>query len=274
MRFRNLFAAAGLLALAALATRPAPAQDAKQDPKEPPKQEAKDDLKVPVPPDAIPGTFRMFLVKDQRFEPLKDAEGKFLKGANGKEIPNPKNREGKLHCLVCENGLAPMVVAFSRADAKGLGPDSGVAKLAKSLNALIPKYRADKLSGFVAFLRSEGGTKVVAVKTKRPDGTESEEKVEQDLEYPDDEKRDEYARDIDALAKALAVPYVPFGLAAEKSKALNTWGVKDTDEVTVIVYYRMRKVGPGWAFAKAEDLTDEKIAEILKAAESAIVGRK
>jgi hypothetical protein len=270
MRFRHLFAVVGLLGLAAIATRPAPAQD----PKDQPTPEAKDDLKVPVPPDAVPGTFRMFLVKDQRFEPLKDIEGKFLKGPTGKDIPSPKNREGKIHCLVCENGLAPMVVAFVRADAKGLVADSGVGKLAKRLNALIPKYRADKLSGFVAFLRSEGGTKVVAVKGKRADGSEFEDKVEQDLEYPDDEKRDEYAADIDALANALTVPYVPFGLAAEKSKALTAWGVGDTDEVTVIAYYRMRKVGPGWKFAKAEELTDEKVTEILNTIEKAIIGKK
>ncbi|MCE9565255.1 MAG: hypothetical protein K8U57_24750 [Planctomycetes bacterium] len=266
MRTRRLFVAAGFLALAGLISQPSTAQEPKTVP----------DLKLELPPDVVPGTFRMFLVKDGRYEPLKDIEGKLLKGPTGKDIQSPKNREGKIHCLVCENGLAPMVAAFVRTDAKDLGPDSGVGKLAKGLNALVPKYRADKLSGFVAFLQLESGPKVVTVKSKRPDGTEFEEKIEQDMEYPDedDKKRDEFSENIGALAAGLNVPNVPFGLAPKKSKANTAWGVKDTDEVTVIVYYRMRRVGMAWTFEKAADLTDEKVAEILKAAEKAFLHQK
>ena len=75
-------------------------------------------------------------------------------------------------------------------------------------------------------------------------------------------------------SNALNVPYVPFGLAADKSKALSEWGIKDTDEVTVIVYNRMRRVGKPWTFEKSADVTDEKVTEILNAAEGAIAGRK
>lgn len=249
------FAAAGLVALAGLLPPPAPAQDPK----------------VAIPADVIPSPFRMFMVTDDRFEPLKDAENKTLVGPDGKPVPNPKNRKDKIHCLVCENGLAPMVVAFVRANPKGLGADSGVGRLAKGLNALIPDYRGDKLGGFVAFLNLEGGTKVVTVKTKRPDGTEGEEKVEVDLEYPDTDylKRDEAVNEVRKLAEALGVPNVPFGLAPSKSKALTAWGVKDAD-VTVFFYYRMRKVGPGWTFAKDADLTQEKVDEILKTVKDTI----
>ncbi len=270
MRTRSLVAAAGLIALAWLSSQPL----AGQEPKTPDAPKSFPDLKVPVPPDAIPGSFRMFLVKDGRFEPLKDIEGKLLKGPTGKDIPNPKNREGKIHCLVCENGLAPMVVSFVKADAATVGPDSGVGKLAKGLNALVPKYRADKLSGFVAFLNLESGPKVVTVKTKRADGSEVEEKVEQDMEYPDDEIRDKYTAAILGAAEGLNVPYVPFGVAPIKSKANSAWGIKDTDEVTVVVYYRMRRVGAAFTFEKASDLTDEKVAEILKTVEKAILQQK
>ncbi|VTT99898.1 unnamed protein product [Gemmataceae bacterium] len=279
MRTRSFLAAAGLLALAWLSAQPLEGQE----PKEPTRDEKKApdepktpalDLKLEVPPDAIPGTFRMFLVKDGRFEPLKDVDGKLLKGPTGKDIPSPKNREGKIHCLVCENGLAPMVAVFVRTGGDKVGPDTGVGKLAKNLNTLVPKYRADKLSGFVAFLQTQPGTKVVTVKNKRPDGSEYEEKVEADMEYPDDEGRDKFATDILGAADGLNVPNVPFGLAAQKSKALTAWGVGDNDEVTVVVYYRMRRVGQPFVFAKAEDLTDEKVNEILKTAERAILQQK
>jgi hypothetical protein len=254
MRIRNLLLAAGLIGLLRLS---APAQEPKG----------------ALPPDVVPSTFRMFLVTDGRFEPLKDEEGMFLKGPDGKPIPSPKNRQGKVHCLVCENGLAPMLVAFVRTDPGSLGADSGVAKLAKGLNTLIPKYRSDKLSGFFAFLALEGGTKVVTVKTKQADGTELEQKVEQDKEYPDDEKRAVYVNDIQKFAEALMVPNVPFGLAPTTSKAVTEWGIKPTDEVTVILYHRLRRVGQPWTFAKAADLTDDKVNEILKAVEAEINGR-
>ncbi|MBA4062880.1 MAG: hypothetical protein C0501_04075 [Isosphaera sp.] len=239
--------------------------------------------KVPVPPDAVPSAFRMFLVTDARFKPLENPDGTPLKDKNGNDVPNPKNRPNKIHCLVCEYGLNPVVAVFVRPDAKDLGPESGVAKLATRLNALVPKYRSDKLSGFVAFLnldfKDEGGgptdpTKRVTVKKKLPDGTEVEEKVEQDKEYPDDERRVERVESVGNLARALGgVSGVPFGLAGYKSKALAAWGVGD-DEVTVIVYNRMRRVGEPWRFPKADGLTDEKIDEILKAAVASFVNRK
>jgi hypothetical protein len=230
--------------------------------------------KAELPPDVVPSTYRMFLVTDKRFEPLKDSEGKFLKGPDGKNVESPKNRSGKIHCLVCEYGLNPTVAIFVRADAKGLTADSGVGKLVKQVNALVPKYRADKLGAFVAFLRldfdGKAGTKVVTVKTKRPDGTEAESKVEADQEYPDDEKRDAFAKDISDFETAVVAPNVPFGLAPEKSKANAAWKVADTDEVTVVFYHRMRIVGQSWRFAKAADLTDAKVSEIVKGIETAL----
>ena len=163
MRIRTLLAAPLFAAAIALCGLAAPAQEPK----------------VEFPPDVVPSTFRMFMVTDKRFEPLKDAEGKFLKGPDGKDVQNPKNRAGKIHCLVCEYGLNPTVAVFVRADAKTLGgPEAGVGKLVKQIDALVPKHRSDKLGAFVAFLRldfdGKPGTKVVVIKTKRPDGTEAE----------------------------------------------------------------------------------------------------
>jgi hypothetical protein len=249
MRIRVFFAT-GLAGLLSLFCAASPAQDPK--------------LKFPA--DVIPSAFRAFLVTDGRFPPVK-VEGK-------EPQPDPRNRTGKLHCLVCENGLAPVIAVFVRADPQTLSRDKGVADLVMKANAMIsnPKYRANKLAAFVMFPRLEGGTKIVTVKTVQ-DGVEMESKIEQYLEYPDDEKRDEHAAKIRDFATALNAPNVPFGLAAEKSKALMDWGIKETDEVTVVVYYRMRKVGKPWTFEKATDLTDEKVTEILKAVEGAITDK-
>jgi hypothetical protein len=261
MRLRVLFgAAAGLLGLVGLV---ASAQDPKPEPK------------LVLPPDVVPSTFRAFLVTDGRFPPLK-----IKTIVNGKEKEteqtDPRNRTGKIHCLVCEYGLSPVVAVFVRAEANKLGPKSGVAKLTKQLDALIPKYRADKLAGFVAFLNLEGGKKTIKIPGAEG-GTEVTLAV--DKEYPDDEKRDVYAKDIRDFATALNVPNVPFGLAADKSDAITAWKIPEKDaDVTVVVYYRMRQVGKPWVFPmdsdNKSDLTDEKIAEILKSVETAITGRK
>ena len=86
-------------------------------------------------------------------------------------------------------------------------------------------------------------------------------------------KGDKYAADIRKL-RSREHSLFPFGLAPNKSDSVAGWKIGEKDDVTVIVYYRMRMVGQPWRFAKAADLTDEKVAEILKSAEAAIVGKK
>src|SRR5262245_22860803 len=135
MRLRLPFAAAGLLGLVGLV---APAQDPKPEPK------------LVLPPDVVPSTFRAFLVTDNRFPPVKvvtritDEKDK-KETEKVTEQDDPRNRTGKIHCLVCEYGLSPVVAVFVRSEATKLGPKSGVARLTKQLDEIIPKYRADKL---------------------------------------------------------------------------------------------------------------------------------
>jgi hypothetical protein len=246
MRIRVLILACGLVVPVGLA---APGQDPKAAP----------------PEGVVPATFRAFLVTDGRFPPIKEDEGK-----GAKDVADPRDRTGKIHCLVCENGLAPVVAVFVRPGANLVGADAGVGKLVKGLDALIPSYRADKLAGFVMFLNVEGGKK--AIKIPGEGGVETTLTVDQ--EYPDDEKRDEYAGKIRELAGALKAPNVPLGLAPTKSDAISAWKIGEADEVTVVVYYRMRVVGQPWRFAKLADLTDEKVAEILKSVVTAIGGKK
>lgn len=205
----------------------------------------------------VPSTFRAQLVVDNRFkQPVKNPDGS--------ESRDPRNRTDKLHCLVCEYGLAPTVAIFVRSDPKDADANKGLGKLIKGVDSLIPKYRSDKLGTFAMFLKLEGGEKVVSVKA--PDG--SEEKVEAAKEYPDDEKRDVYAQDITAFAGTLNADNVPFGLAPTTSPSIRAFGIGEATPVTVIIYNRLRMV-QRWDL-KPDDITDEKITEILNATEQMI----
>lgn len=212
------------------------------------------------PGDLVPASFRMFLVTDDRF-PLKSppAAGEKVKPENR----DPKDRTGKIHCLVCEHGLSPVVAVFVRADPKTLGPDAGVVKLARRMNGLVKDYRGDKLAGFVGFLREEGPPKAVAV-----DGAT----VELDGEYPDDENRDEHARQVADLAKAADAAKIPFGLAPRQSKADDAWGLKPGDAVTVVFYNRLKVVNR-WTFP-ADGPTDAQVKEIADAVAATLGGAK
>ena len=210
-------------------------------------------------------TFRAFLINDGRFPPVKEGE----EGREG--VARSAKPDRKIHCLVWRIRLARRSCGlFVRLKAKSLAP-TPAWPTDQTAERVIPKYRADKLAGFVMFLNLDGGKKSIKIPGAEG-GTETTLTVDQ--EYPDDEKRDGYVAQIRDLASAVNAPHVPFGLAANKSDAASAWKISDKDDVTVIVYYRMRIVGQPWRFAKPADLTDEKVAEILKSAEAAITGRK
>jgi hypothetical protein len=212
------------------------------------------DLPIAPPKNVVPSTFRAQLVVDDRFkEPITNPDGS--KG------PDPRNRTGKIHCLVCEHGLAPVVAVFVRADTADAKVEPGLTKLLKATDALLPKYRADKMAAFAMFLSLDGGRKLV----KLADGSE----VETDKEYPDDEKRDAKAKDVKDYAAKTATPGIPFGLAPATSTALTAFAIGD-EPVTVVIYNRLRIVNR-WAL-KADDLTDEKIDAIMQATQAMITG--
>ncbi len=240
MTTRRLFGMLGILA--ALTT--AAAQEPKADPK------GRSEM--------VPSTFRSFMVVDDRYPSKVNPPVK-------PEDRDPRDRTNKMHCLVCDNGLSPVVAVFVRADPKGLAT-SGVVNLAKAVDRLIPEpeYRADKLAGFVIFLKIEGPRKAVTL-TGPDDGNKT---VELDAEYPDDEKRDLYATDIKDVAAAAKAPNIPFGLAPVSSEAATAWGIKDTDEVTVVIYNRLR-IAKRWTF-KADGPSDEQVKEIIAATEKMI----
>jgi hypothetical protein len=216
-----------------------------------------------APGTVIPASFRAYLVTDTRFPPIKTPDGK--------EQTDARIRAGKIHCLVCENGLAPVIAVFVRPKgAISANPEvfKGVEDLIVKTNRLISdtRYRAYKLASFVMFLRLESGTKEVTVKAKK-DNVDVEDKVKEDLEFPDEDdiKRAEYIEDIKKFAAAVNSPNVPFGLAAEKSKALEKWRIKDEDAVTVVLYHKMRVVN-SWAFKNLDELSGS-VNTIIKATE-------
>jgi hypothetical protein len=215
----------------------------------------------------VPSTFRAQLVVDNRFKvPVKNPDGS--------ESPDPRNRTNKLHCLVCEYGLAPVVAIFVRADLVDKDKDKadpkrteGLKNLIKGVDALVAKHRSDKLAAFAMYLKLAGGGKLVTV--KGPDG--SDEKVEAPKEYPDDEKRDVYAQEIRDFATAVGADNVPFGLSPVSSPSITAFGIGDAP-VTVIIYNRLRMARR--FELKLEDLNEEKISEILSATEEMITGKK
>src|SRR2546429_374810 len=148
MTIRHAVAALGMLAGAALV---APAQPTPPPPSAPTPaalalSAASTAARGATVANVVPSTFRMQLVVDNRFKQL-------VKNTDGSESPDPRNRTGKIHCLVCEYGLSPVVAVFVRSDLKGVDAGTGLGKLIKGTDALIPKYRSDKMAAFAAFLK-------------------------------------------------------------------------------------------------------------------------
>ena len=212
----------------------------------------------------VPAAFRAYMVVDERFAPQ-------VAGSKLPEDRDPKDCTDRIHDLVCEHGLNPVIAVFVREDAKKLTPTSGVGKLATEMNKLmtLPDYRGAKLAGFAIFLKVEGPQKSVTI--VNPD--KSQTVVELDAEYPDDEKRDQYALDIRDLASGFKAPNVVFGLAPAKSKAATAWAIADDDEVTVVIFNRIRVLNR-WKFKADAGPTDDEIKQIIGTAEASVLGVK
>lgn len=213
----------------------------------------------------VPAPFRAYMVADERFAPI-------VAGSKLPEDRDPKNVTDRIHDLVCEHGLNPVMAVFVREDAKNQDKLTGVGKLAAEMNKLmtLPDYRGAKLAGFVIFLKVEGPLKSVTI--VNPD--KSQTVVELDAEYPDDEKRDlPYADDIRKLASQFKAPNVVFGLAPAKSKAATAWAIGDEDEVTVVIFNRIRVLNR-WKFKAESGPTDEEIKQIIGTVEESVIGVK
>ena len=198
-------------------------------------------------PEAVPDTFRSFTALDARFEP-----------------GNVRNRQGKMHCLVCENGLNPVVAVFARSVPDG--PDAPLGKLIQALGrpagekdkgGFVAKHRAARAGAFAQFLLL---AKPYPADDRAVDDTAVNGLV-----------RDVEAKKLRELGEKLAAPGVPFGLAERDGPQVDAWKLDPNADVTVVVYNRMR-VAQTWKFDAANPLTDEKIAEVVAAAEKQAKG--
>lgn len=199
-----------------------------------------------VPDGVIASSFRAFVVSDERFE----------KGS-------PRNRVDKMHDLVVDNALNPVVAVFSRQEAmpNGTTPNAAVAQLTAKLNDLVQdkELKAARLGAFVSFLTLG-------------------------KEYPEAEGRDPARKNVQTFAaevKKLAKPgtpaatalAVPLTLAASKSDAVTAWDVKETDALTV-VFYREMKPLQRWAYPADKLPTDDDVKAIAAAVEKELRAKK
>lgn len=149
------------------------------------------------------------------------------------DAKSPNIRTGKLHCFVCEAELNPTVAVFSRSAAS---TESPALKVAGALNELVNTHRADRFGAFVAFLTLA-------------------------KDYQEEEGRDEKAKVVRDVAAQAKLTGVPFGLAAGKSAATDLYGIKESDDLTVIFFDRM-KVVKIWSFTADKPPSAEDIKAI------------
>jgi hypothetical protein len=158
--------------------------------------------------------------------------GEFLPGPfhvlnlNGPHASNP-------HCLVCEYGLGPVVIVFTRDVSK-------VAGLLQKLDEAVASHQRAGLKSFAVFLSDnfakEGNQKTLV------------------------QSLDKTAGELKNVVLAVTGPAGP-----EK------YNINKDAEVTVILYKQLKVVG-NFAFAK-DKLTDKEIGEIMAATEKLAAGR-
>ncbi len=178
----------------------------------------------------IPSTFRSFIVLDKRTD-AKD----------------PLNRTNKLHCLVCENNLNPVVAVFARSQPKGA--DDPLAKLTVALGKLLAtdQYKSRNFASFVIFVTLQ-------------------------KEFQSDDKRDDFAAAIKTWGETIGAGNVVLGLTGQTSDAVKAWNLNKDDDITVVLYHRMKPVRPAWTFAEGK-MTEADIKAIVTATESEL-GKK
>ncbi len=196
---------------------------------------------VAVPAGVIQSSFRSFVVSDERFEKS-----------------SPRNRAERMHDLVIDNALNPVVAIFARQQPVTNGtPNADLAKLTARMNELVldKELKAARLGSFVVFLTLG-------------------------KEYPEAEGRDPATKDVRAFADAVkklmkaGTPLaVPLCLAASKSDAVTAWGIGETDALTV-VFYREMKTIQKWSFAADKPPTDEIIKGMTDVIERELRAKK
>ena len=103
--------------------------------------------------------------------------------------------------------------------------------------------------------------------------------VEEDIdatlgkEYPEDDKRDEAAKQAKELSAQLKTLGVPFALAPGKSESTDAWKIGEKDTLTV-VFYREMKVLQKWTFTAEKPLGEDDVKTISTAVEKELRAKK
>lgn len=178
----------------------------------------------------VPSTFRSFIVTDQRTD-----------------IKDPLNRTNKLHCLVCENNLNPVIAVFARS-VPGKA-DEPLSKLTAELKRLLgeEKNKAQNFAAFVVF-------------------------VTLDKEFQSDDKRDDQAIAIKKWGETVAAGPVVLGLTGQTAEAVKNWNLNKDDDITVVLYNRMKVVQKPWTFESGK--LGEADIKTIAAATEAELGKK
>lgn len=213
---------------------------------------------------AVPASFRSYIVMDKRTydgEPKieRDAINNIAKHIYIKEPRrDPKNRTEKIHDLVGDNALNPVLAVFSRSAPKA---DDALSKLALELRRILrnEKYKAMNFGTYLVFLTM-------------------------DKEFQLDEKRDEadaaifnwgmeVGKDtppsVDPVSKKKlpgGLEGVVLGLAGKTTEPVKAWDLGENDDITVVLYHRL-KVVQRWKFEK-DKFDEDAVKAIIEATET------
>jgi hypothetical protein len=223
---------------------------------------AQEPAKVEAP--AVPSSFRSYIVMDKRTydgEPkiVVDPVNMIAKHVYVKDPKrDPKNRTEKMHDLVSDNALNPTLAVFCRSTPKA---EDALAKLTLELRRILrnEKYKAMNFGAYVVFLTL-------------------------DKDFQLDDKRDEadaaifnwgteVGKDnppaVDPVSKKKlpgGIEGVVLGLAGKSSEPVKAWDIGDNDDVTVVLYHRL-KVVQRWKF-EAGKFGDDDAKAIIEATEA------
>lgn len=172
-------------------------------------------------------------------------------GQVGQLIPGPfpcyninGERAKKVHCLVVQNELNPVVAIFSTVVPQNA--DDPVGGLLAKVEDLIAKNKSAKLGAFAIFLT-----------------------LEQDLLA--DKNSDAKIAQLEGMVTNLKLKELIVGLEHPQAKAVSNWGIGTKDVVTVVLYDR-HKVIARYAFTveKDKELTKKNVDEIAAAVEKMV----
>ncbi len=217
------------------------------------------------PAKAVPASFRSYIVVDKR---TYDGEPKIVQDAVNKEIfkhvyvkepkRDPKNRTEKMHDLVSDNALNPTLAVFSRSAPKA---DDALAKLTLELRRVLrtEKYKARNFGAYIVFLTLD---KEFQLDAKRD---------EADIAIVDwgNEVGKDNPPAIDPISKKKlpgGIEGVVLGLTGKDSEAVKAWEIGANDDVTVILYHRL-KVVKRWTF-EAGKFNDDEVKAVIEATEA------